>query len=68
MYRATMHKTLVEFLKDYVLGYGILFVLFFGASFVAISVVRDHDYLLWEFFLDVLEVVCVLCFLLPGPI
>lgn len=59
MYRATMHKTLVEFLTDYALGYGILFVLFFSASFVAISIVRDHDYLLWEFFLDVLEVVCV---------
>lgn len=59
MYRATMHETLVEFVTDYALGYGILFVLFFSASFVAISIVRDRDYLLWEFFLDVLEVVCV---------
>jgi hypothetical protein len=57
LYRLTAHSTLVEILSDFALWYSLLFLIFFSASYVAISMIPGKNYTTYEFVLDSLEVV-----------
>ena len=61
LYRLTMHESVFSAAHDLALGYGIVFVLWFSASFVAISLVPVERYTGYEFLLDTIEVILTFC-------